>query len=1530
MYLVCRNWWQRSRHPKASYWKRKGKGTCVLSSPSFFFLCPFSDGRALRMPASACMHTQEGGSHPRRPKLNGEIFPTPELLGSTKRLNVNYQDVDGFSALHHAALVGSLELISLLLEAQATVDIKDINGMRPLHYAAWQGKVEPARLLLRAAASVNMASLDGQIPLHLSAQYGHYEVSEMLLQHQSNPCLINKAKKTPLDLACEFGRLKVAQLLLNSHMCVALLEGQSKDTSDPNYTTPLHLAAKNGHKEIIRQLLKAGIEINKQTKTGTALHEAALYGKTEVVRLLLQGGIDVNIRNTYNQTALDIVNQFTTSHASKDIKQLLREASGILKVRALKDFWNLHDPTALNVRAGDIITVLEQHADGRWKGHIHDSQKGTDRVGYFPPSIVEVISKRTGLTLPRMAPLHPCQSFAKGQQVTTATPPSGPQPHTDASPPVSPQAPLGLPALTRTAPTPESPAGDRNSVGSEGSIGSIRSAGSGQSTEGTNGQITGLLIENVKPFSPTGEDLQHSHNGQTNSVIGTLGHQNLSNCNTNDRIFSHQYLRPEQLLEGKDAEAIYNWLSEFQLEGYAANFLNAGYDVPTISRMTPEDLTAIGVTKPGHRKKISTEIGQLSIAEWLPNYIPDDLMEWLSALGLPQYHKKLVSNGYDSISIVTDLTWEDLQEIGINKLGHQKKLMLAVKKLADLRKSLSQADTSTLRRRIPGALDIVTIESVENGECHSPHTPKMTTFQDSELSYELQTAMSNSCQETLTIKSAQGMSRSQESIGVRSRGSGHSQENMLSHSTTSSRSQESLGSGESSSGSSGHSSTQPRLAENSATPQGRPNPENYGKFVPQVSSPEGINGYSSGCAGSPLRERNLPEGMDQYQRPSALKGDFLPHTEPPETLPGTSPCASPHTASKGTAPYVFMYPHVSLKSPPPPPSPSVPEQAKAPAPFSAQRTMLQSTAQKAFSYLHSHCGPTEPPHVPPKPGAEQQNAEGFKHKKRSHSLNRYALSDGEAEEEEPPTSSVGSYATLTRRPGRSQVPRTQPSSAAKVSRSQSFAIRARRKGPPPPPPKRLSSVSSAQVGAEYEQGQETQKGPSLSQDGGGDGPRDRGCSPRNAAAVLNGSVADGSLAKPLKSPKPTGLGQELASKMGLHNSAGADPSSAEATSGQSQAFEGNVPRRRTFSEPAVAMTEALQHSHEDTRSDTEEETAAETDSCAKSPCSSQNSSSECIPFAEEGNLTIKQRPKPTGQLKADAAVPESDSASAQPYGEEQEETPAKEGPTVLEFNLTESDTVKRRPRCREREPLQNVLKAFGAAAPSSSLAPQYAQAQTVSISGPSLHPAEPQLAGDAFDDDSMELQIAEIEKSILSLERGIKKPPVSLKPTSPIPLQVERHGGAVHLRTAANATDVPAKHTSIASTKLVFSGPKTIYQQVLQNSRNTVAPWEATEMVSEAMGPYPMKLGLGGKPALSFGVPLAMRPLSASPDMIHAQQRLEQTNSSLASTLEAAEKKINAEEADSNYGTAHSAKNILEDISNMFDDLAEQLDAMLD
>lgn len=46
-----------------------------------------------------------------------------------------------------------------------------------------------------------------------------------------------------------------------------------------------------------------------------------------------------------------------------------------------------------------------------------------------------------------------------------------------------------------------------------------------------------------------------------------------------------------------------------------------------------------------------------------------NLAEWLSHLGLSQYYQVLVQNGYENIDFVSDISLEDLQEIGITKLG---------------------------------------------------------------------------------------------------------------------------------------------------------------------------------------------------------------------------------------------------------------------------------------------------------------------------------------------------------------------------------------------------------------------------------------------------------------------------------------------------------------------------------------------------------------------------------------------------------------------------------------------------------------------------------------------------------------------------------------------------------------------------------------------------------------------------------------------------------------------------------------------
>ncbi|XP_044047519.1 caskin-2 isoform X2 [Siniperca chuatsi] len=693
-----------------------------------------------------------------------------KLLGAAKRVNVNIQDADGLSPLHHAALSGNKELISLLLEAQAAVDIKDHKGMRPLHYAAWQGKTEPMKMLLKAGSSVNGQSDEGQIPLHLSAQHGHYDGSEMLLQHQSNPCISDSAGKTPLDLACEFGRVGVVQLLLSSNMCAAMLEPKP---SDPNGVSPLHLAAKNGHIDVIRLLIQAGIDINRQSESGTALHQAALCGKTEVVRLLLDSGISAGVRNTLSQTALDIVNQFTTTQASREIKQLLRDASAAMQVRALKDYCNNYDLTSLNIKAGDIITVLEQHSDGRWKGCIHDNRTGNDRVGYFPSNMVEVI-KRAGyspsqqchtlllrrpnpcpiasvnghsyppskvlpLHLPPPPPPHPnTQSLPRFSSFgyvplpisppSLSTPPlSTPPPPPPPPPPLSTSqeqqsqtgsrtaepSPQGSPTLGQQSSTSEDiwvlrkplAVGERS--GSVGSIGSVRSSSSLQSsgnthvlttpapsphpattpgvnTHGLNAPGLHAQAEGVKLLATV---LSQSVKAKEHLLEQS---QSVEQSASSSSCIVHEQRSFERKAEEDDGkQAVVAWLGEFQLQFYTTHFLTAGYDLDTISRMTPEDLTAIGVMKPGHRKKLTSEISKLPSTDWLPNHKPANLADWLSHLGLSQYYQVLVQNGYENIDFISDISLEDLQEIGITKLGHQKKLMLGVKRLKELQRGES-------------------------------------------------------------------------------------------------------------------------------------------------------------------------------------------------------------------------------------------------------------------------------------------------------------------------------------------------------------------------------------------------------------------------------------------------------------------------------------------------------------------------------------------------------------------------------------------------------------------------------------------------------------------------------------------------------------------------------------------------------------------------------------------------------------------------------------------------------------------------
>ncbi|KFM63168.1 Caskin-2, partial [Stegodyphus mimosarum] len=160
---------------------------------------------------------------------------------------------------------------------------------------------------------------------------------------------------------------------------------------------------------------------------------------------------------------------------------------------------------------------------------------------------------------------------------------------------------------------------------------------------------------------------------------------------------------PHWMAHYKDAEILSAWLTSLKYEDYCPLFLQAGYDMPTISRMTPEDLTAIGITKPNHRRKLKAEIARLNISDGIPDYKPNSLLEWLHLLRLEEYYETLCEQGYDTIDKVTELTWEDLEEIGIQKLGHQKKITLAIKRVKDISNGIKRSSHIPESNEITGS-----------------------------------------------------------------------------------------------------------------------------------------------------------------------------------------------------------------------------------------------------------------------------------------------------------------------------------------------------------------------------------------------------------------------------------------------------------------------------------------------------------------------------------------------------------------------------------------------------------------------------------------------------------------------------------------------------------------------------------------------------------------------------------------------------------------------------------------------------------
>jgi ankyrin repeat protein len=192
-------------------------------------------------------------------------------------------------ALWMASANGSLPLLAMIFREVETLrdqwDPYDCDNWvdEALGEAAKHGHLHVVQLLVKQGANVNYHSTAGT-PLLQAAASGHGDVVEYLLKAGANIHSTNKYGHTALCEAAQAGDVKAAEALIKHGAGV-----NDTNHKDEDGNTALLLAAVEGHEEMVKYLLNAGVNIRHINACDeTALQLAVVNGHENVARLLEQ------------------------------------------------------------------------------------------------------------------------------------------------------------------------------------------------------------------------------------------------------------------------------------------------------------------------------------------------------------------------------------------------------------------------------------------------------------------------------------------------------------------------------------------------------------------------------------------------------------------------------------------------------------------------------------------------------------------------------------------------------------------------------------------------------------------------------------------------------------------------------------------------------------------------------------------------------------------------------------------------------------------------------------------------------------------------------------------------------------------------------------------------------------------------------------------------------------------------------------------------------------------------------------------
>uniref|UniRef100_A0A7S4H8T1 Cyclic nucleotide-binding domain-containing protein n=1 Tax=Guillardia theta TaxID=55529 RepID=A0A7S4H8T1_GUITH len=258
---------------------------------------------------------------------------------------------------------GELEKMLRFLRIGLNVDETDSNGRTALHVAACEGKLDAVKLLITNSASVSLRDKYGNTPLNDAVRHGQDHVAAIL---RSQNQALNFPGKEAGVLLCSHafhGKLADIERLISN--------GINVNESNYDLRTALHLAACEGHEDVVKYLLSKSADVNCRDRLGrTPLCDALVHCHTNIQDMLREAGGQL--------LGMDIAVELCTAAAKGDVSQL----RALIRNSANPDAADADRRTALHLAASNGETTVLDYLLRHLKRPININP--VDRLGGTP------------------------------------------------------------------------------------------------------------------------------------------------------------------------------------------------------------------------------------------------------------------------------------------------------------------------------------------------------------------------------------------------------------------------------------------------------------------------------------------------------------------------------------------------------------------------------------------------------------------------------------------------------------------------------------------------------------------------------------------------------------------------------------------------------------------------------------------------------------------------------------------------------------------------------------------------------------------------------------------------------------------------------------------------------------------------------------------------------------------------------------------------------------------------------------------